>query len=67
MQQMPTVEKLHIEKNLDQRTDKRTRRKVYYEYLVKWKNRPVEDARWLTEVDIQKREKTVEELMDRRP
>jgi hypothetical protein len=33
--QMPTVEKPHIEKILDQRVGKKARRKMYLEYLVK--------------------------------
>ena len=35
-----------FEQVLDQRVYKRTRGKDQYEYLVKWKNRPVEDATW---------------------
>jgi hypothetical protein len=42
-------------------------RKVYYEYLVKWKNCPIKDASWLTEVDIHKHGNEVEEIMDMRP
>ena len=34
---------------LDQRVDKRTKGKYYYEYLVKWKNRPIEDASWISQ------------------
>jgi hypothetical protein len=34
---------------LDKRVGKKTRRKEYYEYLVKWKNHPVEDASWEVE------------------
>jgi hypothetical protein len=37
---MPIAEKPHIEKILDQRIAKKTKRKVYYEYLVKWKDHP---------------------------
>ena len=33
-----------VEHILDQRVGKSTRGKVYYEYLVKWKNRHMEDA-----------------------
>ena len=33
-----------VEKVLDQRVGKSTRGKDYNEYLVKWKNRPVEDV-----------------------
>jgi hypothetical protein len=46
---------------------KKTRRKEYFEYLVKWKNHPVEDASWETEAEIQKHGQTVQELMDRSP
>ena len=52
---------------LDQRVGKKTRRKQYFEYLVKWKNHPVEDASWEPEAAIQKHGNTVQELMDRSP
>jgi hypothetical protein len=52
---------------LDQRFDKKTRRKVYYEYMVKWENHPAKDASWITETNIQKHGKTMEDLMDRSP
>jgi hypothetical protein len=52
---------------LDKRVSKRTRRKQYFEYRVKWKNHPVEYASWEIEVVIQKHGKTVQELMDRIP
>jgi hypothetical protein len=42
--QMPFVEKPQVESILDKRVSKRTRRKEYFEYLVKWKGHPVEDA-----------------------
>ena len=38
-----------VEKVLDQRVSKSTRGKDYYEYLVKWKNRPLEDASWISQ------------------
>jgi hypothetical protein len=44
-----------------------TRRKIYYEYLVKRKDHPTEDVSWLTEIDIQKHGKTVQEIMDMIP
>jgi hypothetical protein len=66
-QQMPIAEKPQIEKILDQRIAKKTKRKIYYEYLVKWKDHPTEDVSWITEFDIQKHGKTVQELMDRSP
>jgi hypothetical protein len=47
--QMPVAEKPQMECILDKRIGKRTRRKKYFEYLVKWKNHPVEDASWENE------------------
>ena len=64
---MPIAEKSQIENILDQRITKKTKRKVHYEYLVKWKYHPTEDASWITEIDIQKHGKIVEELMDGSP
>jgi hypothetical protein len=46
--QMPIAEKPQMECILDKRVGKKTRRKEYFEYLVKWKNHPVEDASWET-------------------
>ena len=42
--QMLIQERPQMEYILDKRVSKRTRRKKYFEYLVKWKNHPVEDA-----------------------
>ena len=52
---------------LDKRAGKKTRRKQYFEYLVKWKDHPVEYASWETEAVILKDGKTVQELMGRIP
>jgi hypothetical protein len=65
--QLPVAEKPQMECILDKRAGKKTRRKQYFEYLVKWKNHPVEDASWETEAVIQKHGQTVQELMDRSP
>jgi hypothetical protein len=65
--QMPVAEKPQMECILDKRVGKKTRRKEYFEYLVKWKDHPVEDASWETEAEIQKHGQTVRELMDRSP
>ena len=46
---------------------KEDQEKQYFEYLVKWKNHPVEDASWETEAVIQKNGQTIQELMDRSP
>jgi hypothetical protein len=52
---------------LDKREGKKTRGKQYFEYLVKWKNHPVEDANWEIEAVIQRHGHTMQELMDRSP
>jgi hypothetical protein len=67
MKQMPVAEKSQIECVLDKRVSKRTRLKQYFEYLVKWKNHPVEDAIWQIEEEISKHGQTVQEIMDRSP
>ena len=41
-----------IEQILDQRVGKTTRGKDYYEYLVMWKNRPIEDASWISQFEL---------------
>jgi hypothetical protein len=56
-----------MEKIVDQRIDKNTIRKTYFEYLVKWKGHPIEDAGWKNEAAIQKHGNSVQELMDRSP
>jgi hypothetical protein len=56
-----------MDKIIDQRISKKTRRKTHLEYLVKWKGHPIEYASWENEVDIQKHGKSVQELMDRSP
>jgi hypothetical protein len=52
---------------LDERIAKKTRKKVYYEYLVKWENHPAKYASWITKTDIQNHGKTVEDLMEKSP
>ena len=42
--QLPVSQKPQMECILDKRVGRKTRRKQYFEYLVKWKNHPVEDA-----------------------
>jgi hypothetical protein len=62
---MPVAEKPQIESIIDKRVSKKTRRKEYFEYLVKWKGNPVEDASWENEEKIHKHGQTVQELMNR--
>ena len=63
--QIPVIQKLEMDKILDTRVLKKTRRHEYYEYLVKWKNKLVEDTTWMTEAVIQENGSTMEELMNR--
>jgi hypothetical protein len=65
--QMLVAETPQKERILDKRVSKKTRRKQYFEYLVKWKGHPVEDASWENEAEIRKHGQTVQELMDRIP
>jgi hypothetical protein len=64
---MPVAGKLQMENIIDQRTGKKTRRKTYFEYLIKWKGQPIEDVSWVNEVDIQKHGRSMQELMDMSP
>ena len=41
---MTIAKRPQMEHILDKRVSKKTRLKQYFEYLVKWKNHPVEDA-----------------------
>ena len=41
-----------VEQILEKRVGKSTRGKDYYEYLVKWKNRPSEDATWISQFEL---------------
>jgi hypothetical protein len=43
-----------MEKIIDHRISKKTWRKTYFEYLVKWKGHPIEDASWESEEYIHK-------------
>jgi hypothetical protein len=56
-----------MEKIIEQRDGKKMRRKIYPEYLVKWKYHPMEDASWVIEPDILKHGKKLQEVMDRSP
>ena len=51
---MHVAKKPQMEKIIDHGFSKKTWRKTYFEYLVKWKGHPIEDASWESEVEIQK-------------
>jgi hypothetical protein len=52
VKQMHVAEKPWMEKIIDKRVSKKTRRKTYFEYLVKWKGHPIEYSSWESEADI---------------
>jgi hypothetical protein len=58
VKQMPIAENPQMEKVIDQRVSKKTQRKTYLEYLVKWKGHLIEDASWESESNIQKHGQT---------
>jgi hypothetical protein len=62
---MPVAKNPQKEIILDNRVNKTTRRKEYFEYLVKWKEHLVEDASWENEEEIRKHGQTLQELMNR--
>ena len=41
-----------VEQILGQRVGKKTRGKDYIEYLVKWKNKPIEDSTWISQSEL---------------
>lgn len=63
--QMPLAQFHEIEGILSTQVTKKTHRKEYLRYLVKWRDRPMEDSSWLNVAQIQKASYSVEELMER--
>ena len=66
-EQLPPAQPLQPEKILDKRVFNRTRGQEFFQYLIKWKDKPEEDATWMTEGMLQKIDRSVEELMERIP
>ena len=63
--QLPSAPTKQIESIIDQRVAKRTRKKEYLEYLVKWKNQPVEDDTQMKTTKISKYGTNIEELHEK--
>ena len=66
-EQLPRATSTILERTLDTRVSKKPRGKKYYEYLIKWKDHPMEDSTWMTTTMIHKSCVTIEDLMDRSP
>ena len=62
--QIPQKEQLHIEAILDKRILRKTTNKTFFQYLVKWKDHPTEDAAWMTEQEISKYDVQPKDLME---
>jgi hypothetical protein len=62
---MLIAEKPQMESIIDKRISRKTRRKEYFEYLVKWKGHLVEDASWEDEAEIHRHGQTMQELMNK--
>lgn len=64
LKQMPVAKPLQAEAILDTRVAKSTRQKDYLEYLVKWKEHPVEDSTWMNVAELEATGFTVAGLMN---
>ena len=67
VKELPTTKPLHLEGILDKKLYKKTIRQGYFQYLVKWKDHPIEDATWMIDSMLHKMGTSVEEIMDRSP
>ena len=65
VRQMPVAQPLEVEAILGTKVVKRTRKKDYLEYLVKWKKRPIEDSTWMSVAELEAKGFTVADLMNR--
>jgi hypothetical protein len=52
---------------LDKKVVKRTRGNKYFQYLFKWKGKPLEDAMWMTITKISKYGASIEEFLEQIP
>ena len=65
LNQMPMAQPLEAEDILHTRVAKSTRKKDYLEYLVKWKERPIEYSTWMNVVELESKGFTVVDLMNK--
>ena len=61
---LPQKEQPQIEAILDKRILRNIRNKTFFQYLVKWRNQPTEDAAWMIEQEISKYNGRHEDLMN---
>lgn len=64
-EQVPKVVNKEVEVILDQRISNKTRGQTYFQYVVKWKEQPMEDWNWLTTAEIQKYRVSPESLKEK--
>ena len=62
-EQLPKKGQQEIEAILDKRVSKRTRNKDHFQYLIKWKQQPLEDSIWMTAAKISKYNVDPEKLL----
>ena len=65
LKQMPMATNLEAEQILDTCVTKKTGKKEYLEYLVKWKDHLMEDSTWMVEAMLQQAYYSIEDLMSR--
>lgn len=57
---------LEDENILDKKVARGTKGKDYFEYLIKWKDKPVKYSTSLSVIELRKKGHSVEDLMSRR-
>ena len=62
---MPLETNLEAKHILDTCVTKKTRNKEYLEYLIKWKDRSMEDSSWMDEAVLQQAGHSMEDLMSK--
>lgn len=64
LKQMAVAQQLEAEDILDTKIAKSTRQKDYLEYLVKWKENPVEDSTWMSAAKLEVKGFAVADLLN---